>query len=48
MIGDRVFEPDDLARRLEQLEASLSRLDQAALVAQLKELVPTYVPARNN
>ena len=48
VIGDRVFEPDDLARRLEQLEASLSRPDQAALVAQLKELVPTYVPARNN
>jgi FlaA1/EpsC-like NDP-sugar epimerase len=47
VVGHSLFGPDELARRLEQLEASLSRADQAALVPQLKELVPTYTLAEN-
>ena len=47
VVGNNLFGSDELARRLEQLEASLSRADQAALVPQLKELVPTYTPAEN-
>jgi FlaA1/EpsC-like NDP-sugar epimerase len=45
VVGDRLFEPEELARRLERLEASLGRTDQAELVSQLKELVPTYTPS---
>jgi FlaA1/EpsC-like NDP-sugar epimerase len=45
VVGDRLFEPEELARRLERLEASSGRTDQAELVSQLKELVPTYTPS---
>ncbi len=47
VIGSSLLEPDELVQRLDRLEASLSRADQAALVSQLKELIPTYAPAEN-
>jgi FlaA1/EpsC-like NDP-sugar epimerase len=45
VVGGNLFEVNELARRLDRLEESLSRPDQVALVSQLKELVPTYVPS---
>jgi FlaA1/EpsC-like NDP-sugar epimerase len=47
VVGHGLFGPDELMRRLDRLEESLSRADQAALISQLKELVPTYAPAEN-
>jgi FlaA1/EpsC-like NDP-sugar epimerase len=44
-VGANLFRVDELARRLDLLEESLSRADQASLASQLKELVPTYAPS---
>jgi len=47
VVGKCLCEPDELGRRLDRLEASLGRADQASLLSQLKELVPTYAPGAN-
>ena len=45
VVGNNLFEIDELTRRLDRLEESLSQADQVSLVSQLKELVPTYSPS---
>lgn len=44
VIGLNPLGPDDFARRLERLDASLGQSNSAVLASQLKELVPTYRP----
>ena len=45
VISPDLPQPAELGRRLEKLEGSLNQTGPAALISQLKELVPTYMPA---
>ncbi len=46
VIGRGSSQPNELERRLKQLEGSLNQAGPVTLISQLKELVPTYVPSK--